>query len=70
MTESVVLGAIIKHRQKERDELQSHVDHFHACGGKTQYLKPGEASVKQDHHLTRERRRKLYEEAHGKTGDE
>ena len=44
MKESPILGAVVRHRQKERDELQRQVDEFHAKGGKTQYLQPGESS--------------------------
>lgn len=44
MTESVVLGAVIRARQPERDQLQRDVDEFHAKGGETQHLKPGETS--------------------------
>ncbi|QKW95622.1 hypothetical protein AXL3_61 [Stenotrophomonas phage vB_SmaS-AXL_3] len=44
MNESPVLGAVVRHKQKERDELQREVDEFHARGGKTQHLQPGESS--------------------------
>lgn len=44
MNESPTLGAIVRQKQKQRDELQDDVDRFHAQGGKTQYLKPGESS--------------------------
>lgn len=66
MNESPMLGAVIRQRQHERDKLQRQVDEFHAKGGKTQTLKPGEASVKRSHHLTREKQRKLYEQTNGK----
>lgn len=44
MTESAILGAIIRQRQPLRDELQRQVDEFHANGGVTQHFKPGETS--------------------------
>lgn len=44
MNESPTLGAIVRQKQKQRDELQHDVDVFHEQGGKTQYLQPGESS--------------------------
>ena len=44
MKESMILSGAIRHKQKERDELQHDVDVFHEQGGKTQYLQPGESS--------------------------
>ena len=44
MKESMTLSGAIRHKQKERDELQRAVDEFHARGGETQYLEPGESS--------------------------
>lgn len=44
MSESITLGAFVRGKQQERDELQKHVDEFHARGGQTQYLKQGECS--------------------------
>lgn len=44
MKESMTLGAIVRQKQPQRDELQRQVDEFHAKGGKTQYLQPGESS--------------------------
>lgn len=44
MKESMTLGAIVRQKQPQRDELQRQVDEFHARGGKTQQLKPGETS--------------------------
>lgn len=44
MKESMTLGAIVRQKQPQRDELQRQVDEFHAKGGKTQHLKPGEVS--------------------------
>lgn len=43
MNESPILGMIVRQKQKERDELQNDVDRFHAQGGQTQYLQPGES---------------------------
>lgn len=44
MKESMILSGAIRHKQKERDELQRAVDEFHARGGKTQHFEPGESS--------------------------
>lgn len=44
MSESPTLGYLVRARRAERKALQRDVDEFHANGGKTQYLQPGEAS--------------------------
>lgn len=44
MNESPTLGAHVRHKQHERDELQRRVDEFHQRGGRTQTLQPGETS--------------------------
>lgn len=44
MSESPTLGAHVRHKQHERDELQRQVDEFHARGGQTQHLQFGESS--------------------------
>lgn len=58
MKESVTLGALIRLKQLQRDELQRQVDEFHAKGGKTQYLEPGETSgTTMDYHRSRRKRK-------------
>jgi len=59
MKESMILGTLVRLKQPQRDELQRQVDEFHAKGGKTQYLEPGDASgtTIMVHHSRRRKRK-------------